>query len=267
MKILTLPLLFTGLIVLVAFSPSYSRAQKPANKIIGKDSAPMVLVPAGEFTMGSDDGDADEKPAHRVYLDDYYIDKYEVTTSRYAAFLRETGRAKPQYWNRISLVSDGDRPVVGVDWNDADAYCRYYGKRLPTEAEWEKAARGTDGRVYPWGNGNPTRRLASFDQSRWSEMGYALLAPVKSHDGGKSPYGVYHMAGNVWEWVADWYANSYYQNSPSQNPTGPSSGSFRVVRGGYWGSSPQALRSASRYYGIDPTDRNNGLGFRCLKTP
>src|SRR3989442_6188260 len=120
---------------------------------IGKDGALMVLVPAGEFTMG---GDSLDNPRHPVYLDAFYMDKYEVTTSRYAAFVKATGRELPSKWREVRLVSHGERPVIGVLWEDADAYCRWAGKRLPTEAEWEKAARGTDGREYPWGNEAPT---------------------------------------------------------------------------------------------------------------
>jgi formylglycine-generating enzyme required for sulfatase activity len=233
--------------------------------ITGKDGAPMVLVPAGEFMMGSNDGGSDEKPVHRVYLDDYYIDKYEVTTSRYAAFLQATSRAAPERWNEASQVSDGERPVIGVDWHDADAYCRYYGKRLPTEAEWEKAARGTDGRKYPWGNEEPTSRHTNFNKCcDWK--GYATLTAVMEHDAGKSPYGAYDMAGNVWEWTADWYDKSYYQSSPDRNPTGPSSGSSKVLRGGSWDAVANFVRSAYRRFLLPPY-RYDDIGFRCAKTP
>ncbi|MBI4402050.1 MAG: formylglycine-generating enzyme family protein [Nitrospirae bacterium] len=224
----------------------------------------MVLVTAGEFMMGSDDGRNDTKPIHRVYLDDYYMDKYEVTTSRYAAFMQATGRDHPENWNDVSQVSDGKRPVIGVDWHDANAYCLYYGKRLPTEAEWEKAARGTDGRKYPWGDEEPTSRHANFNKCcDWK--GYATLTAVTKHDAGKSPYGAYDMAGNVAEWVADWYDMNYYQSSPDRNPTGPSSGSYRVIRGGSWRVFADHVRSANRGTRASPTYRGRAIGFRCAQ--
>ncbi|MDE3019958.1 MAG: SUMF1/EgtB/PvdO family nonheme iron enzyme, partial [Nitrospirota bacterium] len=184
----------------------------------GQDGAPMVLVPAGEFTMGSNEVD-DEQPIHQVHLDAFYMDTFEVTTSRYAAFLKATQLAPPRRWEEARLPRDADRPVIGVTWFMADNYCRWAGKRLPTEAEWEKAARGTDGRAYPWGNEEPTNDRGNFGKPRWT--GYDTLAPVGSFKSGNSPYGIADMAGNVWEWVADWYAADYYASSPSKNPTGP----------------------------------------------
>lgn len=250
----------------VAGLPTPSLPRQTGREIEGRDGAKMLLIPSGEFMMGSNEN-ADEKPVHRVSLYDYYLDKYEVTMSRYAAFLQATGRATPARWNEASLVSDGDRPVIGVDWHDADAYCRYYGKRLPTEAEWEKAARGTDGRKYPWGNEEPTSRHAKYDQDgKASWTGYATLASVESYEAGKSPYGMYNMAGNVWEWVADWYNKTYYQSSPDRDPTGPSSGSFRVLRGGSWFHDAYNMRSANRDDYL-PASRLYNLGFRCAKTP
>jgi formylglycine-generating enzyme required for sulfatase activity len=248
----------------IDLAKAYDLPKQTGREITGRDGAPMVLVPAGEFMMGSNDYD-DEKPIHRVSLDDYYIDKYEVTTTRYAAFLQATSRATPSSWNEASQVSDGERPVIGVDWNDADAYCRYYGKRLPTEAEWEKAARGADGRKYPWGNEKPTSRHTNFNKCcDWK--GYATLTAVTEHDAGKSPYGAYDMAGNVWEWTADWYDKTYYQSSPDRNPTGPSSGSYKVSRGGSWSLDMNNVRAANRG-SFHPTLQGNFLGVRCAKTP
>lgn len=225
---------------------------------------PTVLVPAGEFTMGGDGGEFDEKPAHRVYLDAFSMDKYEVTVGMYAAFLKAIGAEAPPDWSTMNESQHQRRPVVNVDWADAATYCKWAGKRLPTEAEWEKAARGTDGRTYPWGNDSPTRLHATFGKSGWND--HAALAPVGTLADGKSPYGIYDMAGNVSEWVSDWYDYSYYENSPSQNPKGPESGESKVVRGGSWYDGPGHLRSALRGY-LEPAFRDDNYGFRCAKTP
>ena len=223
----------------------------------------MVSIPAGEFTMGSQDGDPDERPAHKVHVDAFSMDVYEVTVGQYAAFLQATGVNSPLDWQTMNQPAHQKRPVANVDWVDAAAYCKWAGKRLPTEAEWEKAARGTDGRLYPWGNDPPTPLHANFGKTEWNNHG--VLTPVGTFEGGKSPYGIYDMAGNVWEWVSDWYDYNYYKTSPSQNPTGPSMGGTKVIRGGAWNSNPRAMRSANRSL-ISPTDQ--GLdGFRCAKTP
>ncbi len=225
---------------------------------------PMVLVPAGEFIMGSQAGDPDEQPAHRVYLDAYYMDKFEVTVGMYDAFLKAAGMDPPPDWEIMNKAQHQRRPVVNVDWADAATYCKWAGKRLPTEAEWEKAARGTDGRTYPWGNDPPTRLHANYGKEKWNDHG--ALVPVGALDDGKSPYGIYDMAGNVWEWTSDWYDKSYYRNSPAQNPKGAASGETKVVRGGSWFKVPQDLRSASRVDG-KRSGRLSGNGFRCAKTP
>jgi len=223
----------------------------------------MAVVPAGEFMMGSPTGDSDEQPAHKVYVDAFSMDKYEVTVGQYAAFLQAKAIDPPSDWKTMNQPAHQKRPVANVDSTDAAAYCKWAGKRLPTEAEWEKAARGTDGRLYPWGNDPPTPLHANFGKTDWNNHG--VLAPIGTFEEGKSPYGIYDMAGNVWEWVSDWYDYNYYKTSPSQNPTGPSSGGTKVIRGGAWNSSPRAIRSANRSL-ISPTDQ--GLdGFRCAKTP
>jgi formylglycine-generating enzyme required for sulfatase activity len=235
--------------------------EKPASAQPQEGS--MAVVPTGEFTMGSPAGDSDEQPAHRVYVDAFSMDKYEVSVGQYAAFLQAKGIDPPSDWKTMNQPSHQKRPVANVDWADAVAYCKWVGKRLPTEAEWEKAARGTDGRLYPWGNDPPTPLHANYGKTDWNNHG--VLAPMGTLENGKSPYGIYDMAGNVWEWVSDWYDYNYYKNSPSQNPTGPSSGGTKVIRGGAWNSSPRAMRSANRSL-ISPTDQ--GLtGFRCAKTP
>jgi formylglycine-generating enzyme required for sulfatase activity/uncharacterized caspase-like protein len=224
----------------------------PPRTMRTEDGAEMVLVPAGEFTMGSNEYD-DEKPPRRVYLDAFHIDKYEVTNALYRRFVSATSRGAPGYWNDARFNGD-PQPVVGVSWHDAAAYCGWAGKRLPTEAEWEKAARGTDGRRYPWGE--------QWDASRANSGGKPVS--VGSYPGGVSPYGAHDMAGNVWEWVADWYEAAYYQRSPERNPKGPDSGQYRVVRGGSWDFSPIGLRASYRNYGT-PDRRFSLVGFRCAR--
>ena len=240
--------------------------QKPTQK---KPAAPqphegsMAVVPAGEFTMGSSTGDADEQPAHQVYVDTFSMDTHEVTVEQYAAFLQTKGIDPPSGWKTMNQPAHHKRPVANVDWRDAVAYCTWAGKRLPTEAEWEKAARGTDGRIFPWGNDPPTPLHANFGKTDWNN--HRVLAPVGTLKNGKSPYGIYDMAGNVREWVSDWYGQDYYTNSPARNPTGPASGESKVLRGGSWGSDAQQLRSSLRYFHRS-AHRHKDYGFRCVKT-
>jgi formylglycine-generating enzyme required for sulfatase activity len=229
---------------------------EPPKVLTTEDGAEMVLVPAGEFTMGSNEYD-DEKPPRRVYLDAFHIDKYEVTNAQYRRFIQATRRAAPSY-EYDARFNGVTQPVVGVSWHDAAAYCGWAGKRLPTEAEWEKAARGTDGRKYPWGEAWDASRANADD----SKLG--RTTPVGSYPSGASPYGVHDMAGNVFEWVADWYAADYYQRSPERNPQGPDSGQSRVVRGGSWLISPIILRASVRI-SSSPGNRYNYVGFRCAR--
>lgn len=224
----------------------------------------MTVVAAGEFVMGSVTGDADEQPVRRIYLDVFFMDLYQVSVGHYAKFLEATSQAAPPDWSIMNKARHQNRPVVNVDWADANAYCTWAGKRMPTEAEWEKAARGTDGRTYPWGNELPTGFRANSMREKWSN--HWVVMPVGMYEGGKSPYGLYDMAGNVWEWVSDWYAFDYYGSSPSQNPVGPPMGESKVIRGGSWGSGPKDLRSADRDTHL-PSARGLGTGFRCAKTP
>ena len=229
--------------------------------VASHDSRTMVLVPAGPFVMGSSTGEADERPERRVYMDAFLMDTYQVTMGQYASFLAATSHDAPPEWTIMSRPMHQKRPVVNVDWADADAYCTWAGKRLPTEAEWEKAARGTDGRLYPWGNESPTRVHANLRKETWSN--HYVLSTVGSYEDGRSPY---DMAGNVWEWVRDWYNADYYQNGLLRNPTGPPTGTYKVVRGGSWGSGADALRSAERETHL-PSFKGYGTGFRCAKTP
>lgn len=238
-----------------------SASAEPAHHFTDKDGAPMRLVPAGEFTMGSNEVE-DEQPIHQVHLDAFYLDQFETTAGRYATFLKETQLAPPRHWDEVRLPQDDDRPVIGVTWFMAENYCHWAGKRLPTEAEWEKAARGSDGRTYPWGNEEPTAEHGNFGKRRWA--GYDTLAPVGSFKAGLSPYGIADLAGNVWEWVADWYAADYYQTSPSKNPTGPAHGEAKSLRGGGWNYEGLLARSADRNRD-DPTAGISSYGFRCAK--
>jgi formylglycine-generating enzyme required for sulfatase activity len=225
---------------------------------------PMALVPAGKFIMGSPAGAADELPSHRVYVDAFFMDKYEVSVGQYAKFLEATSLEAPPDWDVMNQPQHQKRPVVNIDWADAVIYCKWAGKRLPTEAEWEKAARGTDGRTYPWGNELPTQLHANFGKTEWNN--HAALVPVGKLEDGKSPYGIYDMAGNAWEWVSDWYDRDYYQNSPSQNPAGPSSAELKVLRGGSWSNTQDDLRSANPHI-YEPGIRYHNVGIRCAKTP
>jgi formylglycine-generating enzyme required for sulfatase activity len=228
--------------------------------------APMGMIPAGAFWMGIDgpQGLDDERPRHAVLLHTYAMDLYEVTVGRYAVFLRKTGRTPPLFWDTVDLKEHADRPVIGIDWEDADAYCRWAGRRLPTEAEWEHAARGTDERRYPWGNQTPTPELANY--AIGARFSYSqTLMPVGHYEKGTSPYGMYDMAGNVWEWVHDWYGTNYYEVSEEENPRGPEQGQFKVLRGGSWSELPKYLLTYGRFK-LSPTTRNSYTGFRCAKS-
>lgn len=239
--------------MLVAFASTVGFGAEQA--VRAENGAEMVLVAAGEFWMGSDDGNDDEKPRHPVDLDAYYIDRYEITNGLYQRFMEATNRPGPRYWSD-SHLNGASQPVVGVSWYDAERYCRWVGKRLPTEAEWEKAARGDDGRRYPWGEQWDSSRANSKESQRNKP------APVGSYPSGVSPYGAHDMAGNVWEWVADWYAKDGYERSPRRNPRGPETGPWKVLRGGSWGYLPSLLRTTGRL-SIMPDLQNTVIGFRC----
>jgi len=239
-----------------------AKADESGEQIIGRDGAPMVRVPAGEFMMGSLEGH-DEEPVHPVHLEAFYIDQYEVTISHYATFVLETERDAPWFWSEQVLEQHGRKPVVGVDWNDATAYCSWAGKRLPTEAEWEKAARGTDQRRYPWGNADPDPTLANYSRGSDFFEDFRVLTDVGSFHEGKGPYGTYDMAGNVWEWVADRYSENYYSVRTVRNPKGPSDWDYRVIRGGCWDRGWNSLRSAFRTAYL--TNRDAYVGFRCAQ--
>jgi formylglycine-generating enzyme required for sulfatase activity len=241
----------------------------------------------------------DETPRHQVVLDAFYIDQYEVTNARFQQFVqarryrtqaeRQGGgkiRTGAKTWVQVpdanwrsptgqgsSITGLEAHPVVQVSWHDAEAYCTWAGKRLPTEAEWEKAARGTDGRLYPWGNQLDGTRVNFCDRNcpfEWKDDSMddrsGSTAPVGSYESGKSPYGAHDMAGNVWEWVADRYHAGYYQRSPARNPQGPTSGAQVSLRGGSWLYGAVAFRTTVRS-GVPPDRRNNNIGLRCVQTP
>jgi len=228
--------------------------QNGLTKINPIDSAIMVYVPEGEFLMGSNDplADNDQKPEHPVYLDAFWIYQTEVINSAYRHCI-EAGFCR----GSLSQYKDDDFPAVFLNWGQAKAYCEWAGGRLPTEAEWEKAARGSDGRKYPWGENSPSCNLANYE-------GCAGAAePVGSYLSGASPYETLDMAGNVWEWTADWASENYYVVSPKNNPLGPDTGDNRIVRGGAWSFKDDGLVSFSRYW-IQPELSSSDIGFRCV---
>jgi formylglycine-generating enzyme required for sulfatase activity/tRNA A-37 threonylcarbamoyl transferase component Bud32 len=263
---------------LTAVAPSSS--EPPANAQLGDtwtcptDGMTLVYIPAGEFLMGSLDSDPDatdaEKPQHTVYLDAYWVDRTEITNAQYALCVA-AGKCQPPWTTtsktRTSYYGDAqfdDFPVTYLGQDQATAYCSWAGRRLPTEAEWEKAARGTDGRLYPWGNQDPTCQLVNYNRC------VGDTSPVGSYPTGDSPYGVVDMAGNVWEWVHDIYSGAYYLSQPASNPLGPatseSSTPYRVLRGGFWSFGSKYVRAAFRTRGMHLYDINDGYyGFRCAR--
>lgn len=263
------------------------------------DEMEMVYVPEGKFLMGSANSDNQaqdhEFPQHIVSLDSFWIDRTEVTNAMYAVFVEQSGYVTQTETDRNGFILSGskwvaakvanwrrprgtgssyegllDHPVVQVTWEDAYKYCEWAGRRLPTEAEWEKAARGTNGQVYPWGDQLPDGSRANLTDSNlrveWADKslddGYSFTSPVGNFPKGASPYGGLDMAGNVWEWVTDWYGEDYYANSPSSNPTGPGQSETRVLKGGSWHGYNSYLRSAARGAHM-PNLSYDSHGFRC----
>ena len=242
--------------------PGESPQGKIPKRITGKDGTPMVFIPAGEFLMGSDEGEDNEKPVHTVYVDAFYMDVYEVTNAQFQKFLEAKG-AKRIHWSlEHSGFNHPNNPVIGAGPSAMD-YCQWAGKRLPTEAEWEKAARGgLEGKKYPWGDEPPDETKTNFNR----HVGHPT--PVGSYPPNR--YGLHDMAGNVSEWCDDWYRQDYYQNSPKRNPKGPDSGfhGWRVVRGGYWQAIAKNLRVSTRRGDYPGPVRAGGysFGFRCAKS-
>ncbi len=227
-----------------------------------KDSMTLMYVPAGNFMMGSNSGNANEQPVHTVYLDAFWIDQTNVTNKMYALCVNvgfcehptnKSSNTRSSYYGNLQY---DNYPVIWVDWNMAKTYCEWAGRRLPTEAEWEKAARGTDGRFFPWGN-NP------LNNTLLNVGGFVGdTTKVGAYPNGASPYGVFDMAGNVFQWVADWYSDTYYTSLPASNPLGPNSGNVRVVRGSAYFSNYFVVSTTTRSWRA-PADPNDGIGFRC----
>jgi eukaryotic-like serine/threonine-protein kinase len=234
-----------------------------------KDGMIEVYVEEGEFLMGSSNTDStatsDEKPQHTIYLDAYWIDQTEVTTAMYATCVK-ADTCKPPLLNKSRThdsyygdVKYANYPVIWVNWDDAQAYCQWTGRKLPTEAEWEKAAHGINNQVYPWGTASPTCALGNFGLKDGSCVGDT--SKVGSYPNGASLYGALDMIGNVWEFVSDWYDENYYSISPRENPTGPASGSAYVIRGGSWYFDTPRVSAVNRAWYVGPGGDN--LGFRC----
>ena len=261
------------------------------------DGAEMVYIPAGTFVMGSESSAAqkDEQPQREIFLDSYWIYQNPVTNQQFTVFVEMTGyKTTAEYIGKSWIFENGsrqvtgaywlapeggnsgvmgrlDHPVVHISYDDAVSYCEWAGGRLPTEAEWEKAARGETGHTYPWGDAPVTGEKANFCDrgcpmdyaDRAMDDGFARTSPVGRFMSGKSVYGAQDMVGNVWEWVADWYGRNYYASGSTDNPAGPADGEYRVIRGGSWVSSAKYLRASYRNWS-DPDDTSNDHGFRCV---
>jgi len=285
-----------GFAIVVGYPADEGTSRDTGDVIKGKDGVEMVLIPAGEFQMGSIDNESDDKPVHTVYLDDFYIDKYKVTNAQYRKFIQATGRKDPEGltfkennsivdfvqpgfkpWNDPNYNQD-DQPVVCISWEDATAYAEWVGERLPTEAEWEKAARGgLIGKKYTWDDDWPPpkmsaniadetygRKYPNWDFVNGYNDNFIYVSPVGRF--APNGYGLFDMIGNVCELCADWYSETYYFESPKQNPKGPASGEFRVIRGSAWVSSGLSdIEVSTRLY-FDPPDPISILGFRCVKS-
>lgn len=224
---------------------------------------PMIVIPAGDFMMGSDNGGVDEQPKRMVFLDTYAIHQFEVMYHEYGEFVAATGHREPlnRYVKDIQFFNHPNQPAIYVSWLDAYEYCKWRGFRLPSEAEWEKAARGAEGLEWPWVEKfEPT--FANFKGE--ADLGVFTMT-VGSYEKDKSPYGIYDMSGNIREWVQDWYDDQYYGNAPQKNPLGPERGEMKVLRGSSWRDSLYSGRTTGRLKMI-PGYRYEAVGFRCART-
>ena len=229
----------------------------------------MVLIPAGEFQMGRakttvDDEKGmrplilrDDRPVHAVKLNAYWMDAKEVSHAEYAKFVASAGHPAPRHWMQGEMPPErADHPVYNVDWHDAKAYCEWAGKRLPTEAEWERAARGgLEGKEYPWGDEGVNPERARYNTP---------LGPGPTGKLPKNGFGLHDMAGGVSEWTADWFDRTYYERSPAENPKGPEEGLYKIIRGGAWSDSPARLKVHFRNW-VRPDQKTPNIGFRCVK--
>lgn len=267
-------LVFAGLpiagIILDILKPSHIQVEQPGSDVkssrdpvvtTGPVKEDMVFIPAGEFLRGYDGGGFDEKPQGRVMLDAYWIDRHEVTNGVYMAFVAATNHRKPisRYVKNFEKLSAPAQPAVYVSWEDANEYCRYRGARLPTEAEWEKAARGPNGLLWPWGNQDKPGAANTGNPDP-----FEYTSPIASFSQDRSAYGVYDMDGNVMEWVADWYQEDAYKDH-APNPKGPENGLYRVIRGASWGTAGKETRLTVRLKML-PDFRDTTIGFRCAKS-
>lgn len=243
--------------------PTPTPALESGTEISTRDGMTKIFISGGEFLMGNDNGEPNEQPAHHVYLDAYWMDQTEITNGMYLKCV-DAGICNAPLSDGFTAPEDfykqpenANLPVVFVSWNDASAYCFWAERRLPTEAEWEKAARGTVGQMYPWGDESPNADLLNFDNH------FNGPSAVGSFPEGASPYGILDMAGNVWEYVSDWYDEDYYLYSPSYNPLGASSGEYRTVRGGGFFNQDHEVRVSFRNYTYAEYNRSGDFGFRC----
>ncbi len=242
---------------------------KVAGAVAEERGSEMVLIPSGEFIMGSPEslGRKDERPAHPVYLDAYYMDRYEATGKDFEAYMDDQPKVHPTitgWYGRKVRPDMARRPVFGLTWKRCQNYCVWAGKRLPTEAEWERAARGRGDRIYPWGNELPDPSRSNFGRCCFVMKGL-VFNDVGNFKAGKTPNNIFDLAGNVAEWVFDWYDKNYYKVSPRKNPKGPEKGKYHTIRGGAWNSLPGYLRSSARY-GYDDAKDFYGIGCRCAKS-
>jgi formylglycine-generating enzyme required for sulfatase activity len=235
------------------------------------EQARQIRVPAGEFTRGRTfawpdyevawypNPAKDDLPARRIYLDEFEVDVTEITNERYAEFVKATGHRAPFHWLQGKPPADGsNHPVVNVSWDDATAYCAWSGKRLPTEAEWERAARGNaEGKMYTWGDRDPTAKEARYNR---------LDGPGPVCSFARNDFGLCDMAGNVWEWCSDWYGQKYYEVSPDRNPSGPETGLYRVLRGGSWFDVPKLFLTVPYRSWARAAERSPTIGFRCARS-
>jgi formylglycine-generating enzyme required for sulfatase activity len=279
MKRLLFAVLVLVLLAGCATTPTAAPTQAPEPEVTEAPAleapAGMIYIPGGEFMMGCDPEHnggfscvADSLPLHAVTIDAYFIDMYEVTNAQYAECVaadacdfptRTESETRDTYYDAPAFA---DYPVIYVTWTDASDYCTWAGKHLPTEAEWEMAARGTTVQAYPWGDGDPSCTLANSFNNPGGSTCTGDTSAVGSYPDGNSAFGVADLAGNVWEWVSDWYSETYYSESPAMNPMGPDGSTNKVLRGGGWGGTWPHLLTASRTFDPD-FNSSNDVGFRC----